>query len=119
MSATEQRDERSEADPSDGGAQREARGEDEREQQDDGRDKEQEEVEQRSAPSGKVVYKTILKEGEEELERPTSALFWSGLAAGLSMSFSMITEALLHAYLPPSRWQPLVAKFGYSIGFLL
>ncbi|HEX8459300.1 MAG TPA: formate/nitrite transporter family protein [Pyrinomonadaceae bacterium] len=82
-------------------------------------DKEQEEIEQRSSPSGKVVYKTILKEGEEELQRPTSALFWSGLAAGLSMSFSMITEGLLAAYLPPAGWRPLVAKLGYSMGFLL
>ena len=63
---------------------------------------------QRSAPSGKIVYKAILKEGEEELARPSSALFWSGLAAGLSMGFSMIAEGLLNAYLPDAhgdrRW---------------
>jgi formate-nitrite transporter family protein len=80
---------------------------------------EQEEAEHRSAPSGKVVYKAILKEGEEELARPSSALFWSGLAAGLSMGFSMIAEGLLSAHLPDVRWRPLVAKFGYSVGFLI
>jgi len=80
---------------------------------------EQEEAERRSAPSGKVVYKAILKEGEEELARPSSALFWSGLAAGLSMGFSMIAEGLLMAHLPDARWRPLVAKFGYSVGFLI
>lgn len=80
---------------------------------------EQEDAERRSAPSGKVVYKAILKEGEEELSRPSSALFWSGLAAGLSMGFSMIAEGLLHAYLPDTYWRPLVAKFGYSAGFLI
>jgi formate-nitrite transporter family protein len=80
---------------------------------------ERQEVEQRSSPSGKVVYKAILKEGIDELERPSSALFWSGLAAGLSMSFSLIGEGLLHAYLPDAHWRPLVAKFGYSLGFLI
>ena len=80
---------------------------------------EQEEVDQRSAPSGKIVYKAILKEGEEELERSSSALFWSGLAAGLSMGFSMIGEGLLTAYLPDKFWRPLVSKFGYSAGFLI
>lgn len=87
-----------------------------------GEEKEQaehKESEQLSAPSGRVVYKAILKEGEEELSRSSSALFWSGLAAGLSMGFSMIAEGLLHAYLPDSYWRPLVAKFGYSAGFLI
>jgi formate/nitrite transporter FocA (FNT family) len=83
------------------------------------RDVEHAEAEERSAPSGKVVYKAILKEGEEELARPSSALFWSGLAAGLSMGFSMIAEGLLHARLPDAPWRPLVAKFGYSVGFLI
>jgi formate-nitrite transporter family protein len=80
---------------------------------------EQKEAEERSAPSGKVVYKAILKEGEDELKRSSSALFWSGLAAGLSMGFSMIAEGLLHAYLPDAPWRPLVSKFGYSVGFLI
>jgi formate-nitrite transporter family protein len=82
-------------------------------------DAQQKEVDERSSPSGKIVYKAILKEGNDELERPSSALFWSGLAAGLSMGFSMISEGLLHAYLPETAWRPLVAKLGYSVGFLI
>lgn len=78
-----------------------------------------EEVKSRSAPSGKIVYSAILREANEELRRPSSALFWSGLAAGLSMGFSLVGEGLLHAYLPDERWRPLVAKFGYSLGFLI
>ena len=62
---------------------------------DPSKESEQKEAAERSAPSGKIVYKAILKEGEEELARPSTALFWSGLAAGLSMGFSMIAEALL------------------------
>jgi formate/nitrite transporter FocA (FNT family) len=80
---------------------------------------EEQEAEERSAPSGKIVYKAILKEGEEELDRSSSALFWSGLAAGLSMGFSMIAEGLLTSFLPDDHWRPLVAKFGYSAGFLI
>jgi formate/nitrite transporter FocA (FNT family) len=80
---------------------------------------EQKEVQERSAPSGKIIYKAILKEGEEELARSSSALFWSGLAAGLSMGFSMVAEGLLMAYLPDTPWRPLISKFGYSAGFLI
>jgi formate/nitrite transporter FocA (FNT family) len=77
------------------------------------------EAEERAAPAGAVVYKAILSEGEDELQRSTSALFWSGLAAGLSMGFSLITEGLLRHHLPEAPWQLLISKFGYSIGFLI
>ena len=79
----------------------------------------QEEVDKRESPSAQVLHDTIYKEAEKELGRSTSALFWSGLAAGLSMGFSMITEGLLLAYLPDAEWAPLVSNFGYSIGFLI
>jgi len=82
-------------------------------------EREDREAEERSSPSGKVIYKAILTEGEEELERPTAALFWSGLAAGLSMGFSMIAEGLLKAHLPDAHWSILVTKLGYSVGFLI
>src|SRR4051812_22425274 len=87
-----------------------------------GRPKQQaeaEEAHERSAPRGAIVYQAILMEGEEELARSSAALFWSGLAAGLSMGFSMIAEGLLVTYLPDASWRPLVAKFGYSAGFLI
>jgi formate/nitrite transporter FocA (FNT family) len=83
------------------------------------RESEQIQAEERSAPSGAIVYKAILKEGTDELRRPSSALFWSGLAAGLSMGFSLIAEGLLRTYLPEAGWQPLLAKMGYSVGFLI
>src|SRR5947209_12229403 len=80
---------------------------------------EEAEVQERSSPSGAVVYKTILKEGSDELERASSALFWSGLAAGLSMGFSLIAEGMLRSQLPDKPWRPLVVKFGYCLGFLI
>ncbi len=54
-----------------------------------------------------------------ELERTNSALAWSGMAAGLAMGFSLLTEAVLHSRLPDAPWRPLIEKFGYSIGFLM
>jgi formate/nitrite transporter FocA (FNT family) len=82
-------------------------------------EEEAKEAEERSAPSGSVVYKAIRSEGESELERATSALAWSGLAAGLSMGFSFVGESLLHAHLPNEEWRPLLTAFGYSLGFLI
>lgn len=80
---------------------------------------EEEQIESRSSPNSRIVHDAVLKEGEEELRRPSSALAWSGLAAGLSMGFSLIAEALLHAYLPDTPWRPLISKLGYSVGFVL
>jgi len=82
-------------------------------------EKQQEEAEHRASPAGAVVYRAILNEGRDELERPTAALAWSGLAAGLSMGFSMVGEGLLRAHLPDTVWSPLIVNFGYSLGFLI
>lgn len=78
-----------------------------------------EQAAQRQSPSSRIVHQAILAEGVEELERPNSALAWSGLAGGLSMGFSLIAEAMLHAALPNALWRPLIAKLGYSVGFLI
>ena len=61
----------------------------------------------------------IRQEGEDELRRPATALAWSGLAAGLSMGFSFVAEALLTAHLPDRPWRQLISKSGYSVGFLI
>jgi formate-nitrite transporter family protein len=76
-------------------------------------------AEERQSPHGKVVYKAIYSEGMDELSRDSAALAWSGFAAGLSMGFSLLTEALLRAHLPDTAWRPLVAKLGYAVGFLI
>src|SRR3954465_15180796 len=81
--------------------------------------REEEEAEEKSAPSAHVVYEAIRKEGRHELERRTSSLAWSGLAAGLSMGFSFVAQSLLEHMLPAAPWRPLVSNFGYSIGFLI
>lgn len=73
----------------------------------------------RSSPKAVVVYEAIRREGEEELQRHTAGLVWSGLAAGLSMGFSFLMEALLSMHLPRADWTPLISKFGYCIGFII
>jgi formate/nitrite transporter FocA (FNT family) len=80
---------------------------------------EEKKIEERVAIGPHVVYETIRREGEEELQRPAAALAWSALAAGLSMGFSFVAEAVLMAHLPQQPWVPLISRFGYCIGFLI
>ena len=51
------------------------------------------EAQERSSPQALIIFEAVRREGEHELERPSAALAWSGLAAGLSMGFSMIAQA--------------------------
>lgn len=76
-------------------------------------------VEKAAALSPRLIHEVIRYDGEEELERPFFSLFWSGIAAGVLISFSIIGKAMFMAYLPDAPWQPLIVNFGYSFGFLL
>lgn len=80
---------------------------------------EEQEVHEKASAGAHIVYRAILKEADEEMRRPSIALAWSGLAAGLSMGFSLVGEGLLRARLPDAPWRPLISKFGYSLGFLI
>ena len=82
-------------------------------------DSDNQESEERKSPSAKIIHDSIYKEAISELSRSSSALCWSGLAAGLSMGFSMIAEGLLMANLPDVDWRLLVSNLGYSVGFLI
>lgn len=82
-------------------------------------EKQKQEAEERTSVSAVVVHETVRLDGDEELNRPSSALAWSGLAAGMSMGFSFVGEALLHSFLPDVSWRPLVTALGYPLGFLL
>jgi len=78
-----------------------------------------EEVEKRTGLRAIVVHEAIRKEGEEELCRSLRGVAWSGLAAGLSMGFSLVAEAALTSHLPDTVWRPIISKFGYTVGFLV
>ena len=69
--------------------------------------------------SSPVIFETVRQEGMEELERPILSLWWSGIAAGLVMSLSLLCKGYIHLHLPDEPWRPLVSNFGYCIGFLL
>lgn len=72
------------------------------------------------APLGApVIHEIIRDEGQSELKRPADAMAWSGLAGGLSMGFSFLTQALLRSGLPDAPWRELVSSFGYTIGFVI
>jgi formate/nitrite transporter FocA (FNT family) len=76
-------------------------------------------VEELATPRTPVIYEVVRRLGEEEMERPITSLWWSGVAAGLSISFSLLSQAILTAHLPQAQWQPLVVGFGYCIGFIM
>lgn len=66
-----------------------------------------------------VVYEIIRIEGEGELARSFAALWWSGLAAGLSIGLSVVSQAMLAAHLPEEPWKPIIERLGYSVGFVV
>ena len=83
------------------------------------RDPRSREIEKHTNVRLEVVHAAVVRNGERELCRSTSALAWSGLAAGLSMGFSFIAEGILQAALPAASWRPLAIHFGYVFGFLV
>src|ERR671921_662265 len=70
-------------------------------------------------PEGEVIYRAIRSDGDHALGMSNAELAWSGLAAGLSMGFSLLAEGVLRSHLPDASWRPLVAKLGYAVGFLI
>jgi formate/nitrite transporter FocA (FNT family) len=69
--------------------------------------------------SPRMIYEVIRRDGEEELDRPTASLVWSGIAAGIMISFSVLGEAILRNALPDVSWLFLIENMGYSFGFLI
>jgi len=80
---------------------------------------EEKKIQEAKSLDAKTTYEVIRREGLHELERSTGALAWSGLAAGLSMGFSFLVEGLLQSHLPATSWRPLIATFGYTVGFVI
>ncbi len=78
-----------------------------------------EDIEDRSRLRTPMIYEILRREGEDEMQRPLTSLWWSGVAAGLSVSFSLLSEAILQSHLPDAIWRPLVSGFGYCVGFLM
>ena len=81
--------------------------------------KEANDVEEMSSPRTPVIYEIVRRLGDEEMDRPVISLWWSGVAAGLSISFSLLAQAVLESHLPQSSSTHLVTSLGYSVGFLM
>lgn len=79
----------------------------------------EEAVHGRSRLRAALIFEIIQREGSAELARSFAALWWSGMAAGIAIGFSVISEAMLTARLPDEPWKPLVDNLGYSVGFLI
>jgi len=71
-----------------------------------------------STPHPLVVHEVVREEGETAMQRTFSALMWSALAAGMSMGFSFLVQAVIESALPPTPWRHLLTSFGYTIGFV-
>jgi len=78
-----------------------------------------EQIEQHRKIRPRIVHEAIVEDGHEELDRTASALVFSAIAAGLSMSLSLIVEGLLRAHLPDAPWRKLMVPLGYPFGFLV
>lgn len=71
-----------------------------------------------AALAPKLIYEVIRREGEEEMARPNRSLIWSGVAAGVMISLSVLGEAIFRTYLPDTPGRFLIENIGYSLGFL-
>ncbi|MHC1479740.1 formate/nitrite transporter family protein [Frateuria aurantia] len=80
---------------------------------------EREQVEETQPPRALVLHESIRRQGEEELARPSMALAWSALAAGLSMGFSLLARALLRSHLDDVPGGFLIENLGYTLGFVI
>jgi len=80
---------------------------------------EQQQAATHTSPRALILHEIVREDGEAALKRTPGALALSGLAGGLSMGFSFLTQSLIRADLPDQPWRHLVDSFGYSIGFMI
>lgn len=65
------------------------------------------------------IYVEVAREGIEEMARPSASLFWSAIAAGFLISFSLLLKAVLHVETADLPAGHALESFGYTIGFIL
>ncbi len=70
-------------------------------------------------PDSTQIYAEVAREGIEEMERPTSSLLWSGIAAGLLISMSLLFKAVLRHETTDIPAAHVIEAFGYTFGFVL
>ena len=84
---------------------------------------EQDEISNSAAPAKQTrmtagqIYENVRTTAEEELKRPAQSLFWSAIAAGLTIGFSFFAAAYLTTLVPPG-YQSAISAAGYPLGFI-
>ncbi|MCP3722380.1 formate/nitrite transporter family protein [Paraburkholderia sp. CNPSo 3272] len=81
-------------------------------------DSQREQAAEHSTPHPLVIHEIVREEGETAMGRTFSALMWSALAAGMSMGFSFLAQAIVESALPATTWRHLISSIGYSMGFV-
>ncbi|MEM7689890.1 MAG: formate/nitrite transporter family protein [Pseudomonadota bacterium] len=74
---------------------------------------------QSEQPTSPEIYIDIAREGIEEMGRPTGSLFWSAVAAGLLVSFSLVAKGALYAETQGMVLAHAINSVGYTVGFIL
>ncbi|MCL5498255.1 formate/nitrite transporter family protein [Escherichia coli] len=81
---------------------------------------EQIEVDEERLPSrAMAIHEHIRQDGEKELERDAMALFWSAIAAGLSMGASLLAKGIFHVQLEGVPAAFILENLGYTFGFII
>ncbi|MFJ3052948.1 formate/nitrite transporter family protein [Pseudomonas nitroreducens] len=75
-------------------------------------------VEKSQPPRALVLHEVIRLQGNHELERTLAALWWSALAAGLTIGLSLMAMGLFRARLPDHDMAVITTSLGYPVGFL-
>jgi formate/nitrite transporter FocA (FNT family) len=78
-----------------------------------------EEAKEHQRLSAITVFETIRREGDEELGRPVISLWWSGIAAGIALSTSVLAEGILSRVLVGNPAREVIAALGYALGFVI
>ena len=66
-----------------------------------------------------AIHEHIRQDGEKEMERDAMALFWSAIAAGLSMGASLLAKGIFHVQLEGVPGGFLLENLGYTFGFVI
>ncbi|ALX77811.1 hypothetical protein DOX53_05070 [Cronobacter malonaticus] len=78
------------------------------------------EVDEEELPSrAMAIHEHIRQDGEKEMERDAMALFWSAIAAGLSMGASLLAKGIFHVHLEGIPGGFLLENLGYTFGFII
>jgi formate/nitrite transporter FocA (FNT family) len=67
-----------------------------------------------------TVFWVFRRAGDAQHTRPVTSLWWSGVAAGIGISTSVLTQGIIRTHLGSDHpYLTLIESLGYSFGFVL